>query len=56
LSRNAGAKCVGDFTGAIELECDGTGSLPTPDRLYHLRRMLEHTISALNSMIQREAA
>jgi two-component system sensor histidine kinase BarA len=56
LSRNAGAKLVGDLAGAMELRCETSGSLPTPDSIDHLRRMLEQTITALSALTQREAA
>lgn len=56
LSRNAGAKLVGDLAGAIELQCEESGTLPTPDRIDHLRRMLEQTNTALSALARREAA
>jgi HPt (histidine-containing phosphotransfer) domain-containing protein len=56
LSRNAGAKLVGDLAGAIKLQCEESGTLPTPDRIDHLRRMLEQTNTALSALARREAA
>ena len=49
-------RAVGDLAGAIELQCEESGTLPTPDRIDHLRRMLEQTNTALSTLARREAA